>query len=88
MKRFWIRLIASLPLADTVILIQNGRVDVKRGKVRTVLLAELAELSKAQSIEIACITADATPNGFRLSFVGIPKGLHQRFRNVWGANWA
>lgn len=88
MKRFWIELIASLPLTDAAVLVQNGRVIVKRGKVRTALLSELAELVRCNQIQTACILARTTATTFRLSFLGIPdEALRQKFRNVWGVNW-
>ena len=88
MKPFWIRLIASLPLTDTVVLVQNGMVIVKRGKIRTALLSELAELVRCHQIQTACIMARTTATTFRLSFLGVPdEALRQRFRNVWGVNW-
>jgi hypothetical protein len=86
MKRFWIRLMAELPLGDTTVLIDQGKVEVKRGKVSSRLLSELDELSKSMNIDVGCIHAQTTPVEFRLSFIGIPKELRQRFRNVWGAN--
>ena len=88
MNRFWTRLVASLPLTDTVILVQNGMVIVRRGKVRTTLLSELAELVRCNRIQTACIMARTTARTFRLSFLGIPdEVLRQKFRNVWGVNW-
>ena len=87
MKRFWIRLIASLPLTDTAILIKDGKAAIKRGKVRAVLLAELTELSRTNQVEIACILARTTTATFRLSLFGVPEPLRQRYLNVWSANW-
>jgi len=87
MKRAWIRLVAALPLADTTLLITDARLEVRRGKVRAGLLRELNELLKLHPLAMACIQARTTQTGFRLSFHGIPQELHQRFRNVWSANW-
>ena len=88
MNRFWIRLVASLPLTDTVVLVQNGRVVAKRGRIRTALLSELAELVRCNQIQTACVMARTTASTFRLSFLGVPdETLRQRFRNVWGVNW-
>jgi hypothetical protein len=75
-----------LSLSDTVILIENGRSEIKRGNARAALLSELTDLSKEHKIDIACINASEKSMGFRLSFFGIPEELHQRFRNVWGVN--
>ena len=86
-KRLWIKLIATLPLANTTILIENGMAVTKRGMVRSVLLSELAELAMSNDVQCACIMARTTSTGFSLSFYGIPKALHQRFRNVWGVHW-
>lgn len=88
MKRFWIKLIACLPLAETTVLIKGGRAIRKRGDARSVLLYELTDLAKSNNITDACIHAASAGNsGHRLSFYGIPRSLHQRFRNVWSANW-
>jgi hypothetical protein len=87
MKRFWIKLVASLPLTDTAILIEDGKAAIKRGKVRAVLLSELSELSRTNQIEIACILASTTATTFRLSFLGVPGCLRQRYLNVWNVNW-
>jgi hypothetical protein len=91
MNRLLIQLIAALPRRQTTILFLDGEALVKRGKVRGVLLSELAELTNANNIQAACIrVAQSSVAGFpkfELTFYGIPPSLHQRFRNVWGAHW-
>jgi hypothetical protein len=88
MNRYWIKLIANLPFAETTVLFDRGQVEAKRGRPRNLLLAELKSLATANGIEDACIHATGYgKTGFKLYFTGIPKELHQRFRNVWGANW-
>jgi hypothetical protein len=88
MKRFWIKFMASLPLGDTTVLIADGGVVARRGNPRAALLSELSEWVKCNGIHDACVHASTTgASGFRLSLFGIPDSLHQRLRNVWGANW-
>ncbi len=87
MRACWIKLIAALPLADTTLLVENGKVEVKRGHVRSVLLSELTELCQINHVTVACINARTKSTGFKLAFYGIPEELHQRFRNVWGVHW-
>ena len=87
MKTFWIKFIASLPLAPTTVLIADGKVVVKRGKIHSALVSALKQLAYSNEITIACIHATEIGNsGHKLSFFGIPDKLHQRFRNVWAAN--
>ena len=87
MKKLWIRFIASLPLADTTVLITDGNVVTRRGRTRPALRAELGELARTTGVVDACIHAYTTGHlGCRLSFFGIRDSLHQRFRNVWCAN--
>ena len=59
----------------------------KRGTVPARLLAELAELARIGGVETACVHARRTSHGFSLTLFGVPRALHQRFRNVWVANW-
>ena len=87
MKRFWIQLMAWLPLTDASVIIADGKATVRRGNVRSVLLSELEELARSSGLDLGCIRAQTRGNGFRLSFYGVPPQLRQRFRNVWGANW-
>jgi hypothetical protein len=87
MKRLWIWFRAALPLADAVVVIDNGKAVARRGAVRSGLLSELTEVAAAMNVEQACIRASSTRLGWHLSFVGIPKECRQRFRNVWGAHW-
>ena len=87
MTRFWIKLAAGLPLANAAVLIVDGQAVAKRGTVPARLLAELAELARTNGIETACVHARRTSHGFSLTLFGVPRALHQRFRNVWVANW-
>ena len=88
MKKFWIQLVARLPLADTTIVIAAGRASAYRGNPRSMLLAELSDLARQVGIECACIHASPVEgSAFKLRLFGVPHALHQRFRNVWGANW-
>jgi hypothetical protein len=86
MKRLWIKFIASLPLADTVILVDNGKTVIKRGKIKSALKSQLDELAKSLRINTACINASENSRGFMITFFGISEEFHQRFRNVWGVN--
>jgi hypothetical protein len=87
MERYWIKLLAALSFADMTILIENGKAECKRGKACSALLSELSELSENQNLKFACIKAWMTPTGLKLSFMGVPEHLRQRFRNVWGVHW-
>ena len=87
MTRFWIKLAAGLPLAGVTVLILDGQAVAKRGAVPFGLLAELEELARTNGIETACIHARRASHGFSLTVFGVPKALHQRFRNTWAANW-
>jgi len=87
MRQTWIRFIAWLPLADATVLVVGGRVEARRGLVPARLLAELTELAATHGIATACIHARKTSHGFSLSLFGVPPAQHQRFRNVWAANW-
>lgn len=87
MTGFWIKLFACLSFADATVLIQDGHAVAKRGAAPFILLAELAELARTNGIETACIHARMTGHGFSLTLFGVPQALHQRFRNVWAANW-
>lgn len=87
MKRLLVKLVAFLPLADTTVIIDSGHAIRRRGQVRTVLLSELTELAKSEGIADACLHVSTTTDEFKLSIFGIPTSLHQRCRNVWGANW-
>ena len=87
MKRIWIKLASCLPLADATVLILDGHAVAKRGTMPFELLAELTELARTNGVETACNPARRTSHGFSLTLFGVPKGLHQRFRNVWAANW-
>jgi hypothetical protein len=88
MNRIWIQLVALLPLGSVTILIANGKATPRRGRPRSVLLSELSQLAQSNGIHLAAIHASAIgKSGYRLSLFGIPKRLHQRFRNVWAANW-
>lgn len=86
-KRFWIKALAALPLARTVVLLQDGKAEAKRGKARPALLAEIGDLSRQVGVDIACIHADHRGGASRLRFFGITVDFHQRFRNVWSAWW-
>lgn len=87
MNSLWIKLMSRLSLADIVLVILHGRVQVQRGTVRPGLLSELGELVQHTHIENGCIQARIASSSIRLSFFGIPEKFHQRFRNVWSANW-
>ena len=87
MKQFWIRLVASLLLTDTAILIEGGKATSKRGKARSVLLSELTELSRTNQVELACVLARTTATTYRVFLFGVPASLRQRYLNVWSANW-
>ena len=87
MNRFWIRFLASLPLADTTVLIDGGRAEARRGVVHSRVLSALADLAGANGIETACVHARTAGKSLSLTLFGVPESLHQRFRNVWGANW-
>ena len=86
MKSFWLQFIARLPLAETTVLLQDGRAHAIRGTVQARLLHELAELARTHGIATACIHARKTNFGYALALHGIPASLQQRFRNVWGVN--
>jgi hypothetical protein len=87
MKRLLIELVVFLSVADTVVLIKDGEARVKRGKANAMLLQRLEDLPRDEGIDTACICAGTGADGFRLSLTGVPRSLHQRFRNVWAANW-
>jgi hypothetical protein len=87
MKRCWIRFLAALPLGTTTVLIEDCRAKTTRGAAPPGLLAELSELARSNGVACACLHARKTVGGFSLALRGIPRQLHQRFRNVWGANW-
>ena len=87
MKRLFIIFISWISLSEISIIIENGKAKVRRGNVRLGLKSELEELSHHNKINMACINAQTTAEGFRLSIYGVPKELQQRFRNVWGVNW-
>ena len=88
MKRLWIKFIASLPIAETTVLIVDGKAVVTRGKANSALASEVQGLASSSGVTIACIHgSEAGSAGHKLSIFGIPDNLHQRFRNVWAANW-
>jgi len=87
MKRFWIKLIAALPLGNATVLIEDGRSLARRGKPPATLLSELSDVAASNGIRHACLHERGTRGtGFRLRMFGVPAGLRQRFRNVWAAN--
>jgi len=87
MKRFWIKLMAALPLGNATVLIENGKASRRRGKLPATLLSELSDVAASNGIRYACLHERGTRGtGFRLRLFGVPAGLRQRFRNVWGAN--
>jgi hypothetical protein len=86
MKRLIIRLLAFLPLAETTVLLEAGRVRTVRGRVSPALGSELAELASSHALADACIHARRTAGGHALTIIGVPRALHQRVRNVWAAN--
>lgn len=87
MKRCWVRFLAALPLGTTTVLIEDSRASTRRGAAPARLLAELSELAQSNGIACACLHARKAVGGFSLALRGVPRHLHQRFRNVWGANW-
>jgi hypothetical protein len=87
MRKLRVKLAASLSRADAVVLIADGELEVRRGQLRAALLSDLQELARASGIRHACIHATFLDSRYELRFTGIPERLHQRFRNVWGANW-
>ena len=87
MKRFWIRLMAALPLGDATVLIENDKAVRRRGKLPATLLSELSDVAASNGVRHACLHERGTRGtGFRLRLFGVPADLRQRFRNVWGAN--
>jgi hypothetical protein len=81
------RLIAWLPLGDNTVLISRGIATARRGKIRGLLISELNDFAREHAITSACIhSRSREPYGFSLRIYGIPASLHQRLRNIWGAN--
>ena len=86
------KLLLSLKLLfswdDIGIEIQGDTAIALRGEVKNILLKEIEDLAKAHEFEDkSYILATSEKKFCRLKFIGIPKHLHQRFRNVWNANW-
>ena len=87
MKRFWIKMMAALPLGNTTVLIESGKALRKRGKLPATLLSELSDVAASNDVRHACLhERDTRATGFKLRMFGVPADLHQRFRNVWAAN--
>ena len=88
MKQIFTKLRLLFSRDDTVIEIKGHDVKALRGDVKQSLLSEIEDLLQlGGSIEEeAYILVMSEKKFFRLKFIGIPKHLHQRFRNVWGAN--
>lgn len=81
------RLLALLPLGSDTVLISGGIASARRGKIRGLLLTELNDFAREHGIDSACIHSQQRPGyGFSLRIYGVPESLHQRLRNVWGAN--
>ncbi|MHC4887323.1 MAG: DUF3634 family protein [Planctomycetota bacterium] len=78
-----LRLLALLPLGDTTILIQGGRVRCSRGEVNPSLLGDIGDVLRLAGVAGGCIHARAGGGAIRLRIYGIPQQLHQRLRNVW-----
>ena len=83
MNKFLAKLIATLPLEETTVVIINGNAEKKRGSVRNILLSELTDMAKTHNITNACIHASAS----RIKLYGIPDNMKQRVRNIWDANY-
>ncbi len=80
-------LLAFLPLGDSTVLISGGVATARRGKIRGLLLSELNDFAREHGITSACIHSRQRPGyGFSLRIYGVPASLHQRLRNIWGAN--
>ncbi|MDF3130235.1 hypothetical protein P0Y35_13590 [Kiritimatiellaeota bacterium B1221] len=87
MKKYWILLMAALPMAASTVVIIDFNAKCKRGKLRSALLSELSELARGSGIPYACIHASVNgQTGYKLMIFGFPDALKQRVRNVWGAH--
>ncbi|MHC4886273.1 MAG: hypothetical protein ACYTGH_14445 [Planctomycetota bacterium] len=84
-KTFYLQLLALLPLADVVVLIRNGVVQVKRGEPKPGLIGDLMDVFERARVADGCIYAHRAGSGWRLRFFGLPPSFHQRLRNVWAA---
>ncbi|MEN9361237.1 MAG: hypothetical protein RL095_2772 [Verrucomicrobiota bacterium] len=81
------RLLAFLPLGDATVEISRGLASARRGQIRGLLLSELNDFAREHGITDACIHSRQRPGyGFSLRIYGVPPSLHQRLRNIWGAN--
>ena len=87
MNNIIIKIISLFSLAQTIVVIENGKLKKKRGKVSGTLLNELSDLISAHNIKNGCLLFTKNGQQKKLKLIGIPDNLNQRFRNVWNANY-
>ena len=87
LKHFFNQIKIALSFADIVITFEDGQAKTNRGKPRPSLLTALSEIAASNNIKTGLILARRQGPGHQLTISrDIPETLHQRIRNVWGAN--
>ena len=86
MKRVFINLMSAFSSADIILIIKNGNVCVKKGKLKSELLSDLNDLVKIYKVESACIQARSQGHNYKFGFYGIPFNMQQSVRNIWMVN--
>lgn len=70
------------PLA--VVIVRDGKAELKAGKVPGRILSETADLCKQCNITKATISVYRRQGGCSLQFSSeVPREVHQMFRNLW-----
>ncbi|MEJ2696805.1 MAG: DUF3634 family protein [Candidatus Sulfobium sp.] len=83
-RLFFIRLKAGLSAAAAVILIQDRKAVLLKGRAPASILAAFSDIAEAYAINSAVIAVRKSGRSTVLRFSGpVPDGARQRFRNVW-----
>ena len=78
-----IKIFLSFP--DNILIIQNGKIKTKKGKVTGYMLSDLSDIIQKNKIRHAYILYKKRAK--KLILNGIPSHSEQQIRNIWNANY-